>query len=74
MSTAWRPVVGTAVLYPAGEWLREAFGGQVPRLDIFFCGSLVIICCLTFPAGIVGSIGRRLAREGNGPASGPQPR
>jgi branched-chain amino acid transport system permease protein len=74
MGTVWGPVVGTAVLYPTGEWLRGAFGGQVPGLDILFYGSLVIICCLTFPTGIVGSIGRRLAREGDGPAPGPQPR
>lgn len=60
MGSVWGPVIGTALLYPAGEWLRAAVGGRVPGLDILFYGSLVIICCLTFPFGIVGSIGRRV--------------
>jgi branched-chain amino acid transport system permease protein len=63
MGSVWGPVIGTALLYPAGEWLRAAFGGRVPGLDILFYGSLVIICCLTFPAGIVGSIGRRVGQD-----------
>jgi branched-chain amino acid transport system permease protein len=72
MGTVWGPVIGAALLYPAGEWLRATFGGQVPGLDIFFYGSLVIICCLTFPSGIVGSIGRLLSRDKAVPAPGPQ--
>jgi branched-chain amino acid transport system permease protein len=72
MGTVWGPVIGAALLYPAGEWLRATFGGQVPGLDIFFYGSLVIICCLTFPSGIVGSIGRLLSRSNTAPARGTQ--
>lgn len=63
MGSVWGPVVGTVLLYPAGEWLRAAVGGQVPGLDILFYGSLVIVCCLAFPSGIVGSIGRRLGQN-----------
>ncbi|MBI4271744.1 MAG: branched-chain amino acid ABC transporter permease [Candidatus Rokubacteria bacterium] len=70
MGSIWGPVVGTALLYPAGEWLRAAFGGRVPGLDILFYGSLVIVCCLTFPAGIVGTIGRLVGRDGTARASG----
>jgi len=72
MGTVWGPVIGAALLYPAGEWLRATFGGRVPGLDILFYGSLVIICCLTFPSGIVGSIGRLVWRENTAPASGSQ--
>jgi branched-chain amino acid transport system permease protein len=71
MGSVWGPVVGTALLYPAGEWLRGALGGQTPGLDLLFYGSLVIVCCLTFPAGIVGSLGRLVSRER--PAPRPQP-
>lgn len=63
MGSVWGPVIGAALLYPAGEWLRAAFGGQIPGLDILFYGSLVIVCCLTFPAGIVGTIGRLIDQE-----------
>lgn len=72
MGTVWGPVIGAALLYPAGEWLRAAFGGQVPGLDILFYGSLVIVCCLTFPSGIVGSIGRLVGRDDTARASGTQ--
>lgn len=64
MGSVWGPVIGAALLYPAGEWLRAAVGGRIPGLDILFYGSLVIMCCLTFPAGIVGTIGRLTAKEG----------
>jgi branched-chain amino acid transport system permease protein len=63
MGSVWGPVVGTVLLYPAAEWMRAAFGGRVPGLDILFYGSLVIICCLTFPHGIVGTLGRLMARD-----------
>ncbi len=72
MGTVWGPVIGAALLYPAGEWLRATFGGRVPGLDILFYGSLVIICCLTFPSGIVGSIGRLVGRDKTAPAPGTQ--
>jgi branched-chain amino acid transport system permease protein len=72
MGTVWGPVIGAALLYPAGEWLRATFGGRVPGLDILFYGSLVIICCLTFPSGIVGSIGRLVWRDKTAPAPGTQ--
>lgn len=62
VGTIWGPVVGTALLYPAGEFLRAEFGGRFPGLDVLFYGSLVILCCLTFPSGIVGSLNRRLDR------------
>jgi len=70
MGTIWGPVIGAALLYPAGEWLRASFGGRVPGLDIFFYGSLVMICCLTFPSGIVGSLGRLAGRETSASARG----
>jgi branched-chain amino acid transport system permease protein len=70
MGTVWGPVIGAALLYPAGEWLRATFGGRVPGLDILFYGSLVIICCLTFPSGIVGSIGRLVWPDKTAPAPG----
>jgi branched-chain amino acid transport system permease protein len=63
MGSVWGPVVGTVLLFPAGEWMRAAFGGRVPGLDILFYGSLVIVCCLTFPHGIVGTLGRLMARD-----------
>lgn len=72
MGTVWGPVIGAALLYPTGEWLRAVFGGRVPGLDILFYGSLVIICCLTFPSGIVGSIGRLIGRDKTAPTSGTQ--
>jgi branched-chain amino acid transport system permease protein len=72
MGTVWGPVIGAALLYPAGEWLRAAFGGRVPGLDILFYGSLVIICCLAFLSGIVGSLGRLLGRDKPAPAPGAQ--
>jgi branched-chain amino acid transport system permease protein len=62
MGTLWGPVVGAGVLYPVGEWLRATFAGRVPGLDLLFYGSLVIVCCLAFPAGIVGTIGRLASR------------
>jgi branched-chain amino acid transport system permease protein len=62
MGTVWGPVVGAGVLYPVGEWLRATFAGRVPGLDLLFYGSLVIVCCLAFPAGIVGTIGRLVSR------------
>jgi branched-chain amino acid transport system permease protein len=67
MGTVWGPVVGTALLYPAGEWLRAVFGGKVPGLDLLFYGSLVIVCCLAFPAGIVGTAARLAGRRGEAP-------
>jgi len=70
MGSVWGPVIGAALLYPAGEWLRATFGGQVPGLDLLFYGSLVIICCLTFPSGIVGTMGRLVEREKSSPAPG----
>ena len=71
IGTVWGPGVGTALLYPAGEWLRAVFGGRVPGLDILVYGSLVIGCCLAFPTGIVGGVGRRrAARAGRGGGAG----
>jgi len=58
IGTVWGPVVGAGLLYPTGEWLRGAFGGQLPGLDILFYGSLVVLCCLLFPAGVIGSLSR----------------
>lgn len=72
MGSVWGPVVGTALLYPAGEYLRAALGGQVPGLDILFYGSLVVVCCLTFPSGIVGSLARLVGRRETARASGAQ--
>ena len=72
MGSVWGPAIGTALLYPAGEWLRAAFGGQVPGLDILFYGSLVIFCCLSFPAGIVGTMERALGRKKTAAAAGVQ--
>ncbi len=62
IGTVWGPVVGTGLLYPTGEWLRGAFGGQLPGLDLLFYGSLVVLCCLLFPAGVIGSLSRRAAK------------
>ncbi len=70
MGSVWGPVIGTALLYPAGEWLRAVVGGRIPGLDILFYGSLVIVCCLTFPAGIVGTLGRLLGHETASPEPG----
>jgi branched-chain amino acid transport system permease protein len=70
IGSVWGPVIGAGLLYPAGEWLRAAFGGRVPGLDILFYGSLVMICCLTFPSGIVGTIGRLVGHEKRSPAAG----
>lgn len=62
IGTVWGPVVGAGLLYPVGEWLRGAFGGQLPGLDLLFYGSLVVLCCLLFPAGVVGSLSRLAAK------------
>jgi len=70
IGSVWGPVIGAALLYPAGEWLRAAFGGQVPGLDILFYGSLVMVCCLTFPSGIVGTIGRLVGHAKRSPTPG----
>jgi branched-chain amino acid transport system permease protein len=70
MGSVWGPVIGAALLYPTGEWLRAAFGGRIPGLDTLFYGSLVMICCLTFPSGIVGTIGRVVGREKASPEPG----
>lgn len=58
MGTAWGPVVGTALLFPLAEWLRDAFGGEVPGLDLLLYGSLIMICVLVAPEGIVGRLHR----------------
>ena len=63
IGTVWGPVVGTGLLYPTGEWLRGAFGGQLPGLDLLFYGSLVVLCCLLFPAGVIGSLSRLAAKS-----------
>lgn len=60
MGTPWGPVLGAALFFPPGEWLRAQFGGQLPGFDTLLYGFLVIVAVLAFPRGIVGTIGRRL--------------
>jgi len=60
MGTPWGPVLGAALFFPLGEWLRAHFGGQLPGFDTLIYGLLVIVTVLVFPKGIVGTITRRL--------------
>lgn len=64
MGTPWGPVLGAALFFPLGEWLRAHFGGQFPGLDTLIYGLLVIITVLVFPKGIVGTIARMLKNSG----------
>lgn len=58
LGTAWGPVIGTALLFPLAEWLRDTFGGQLPGLDLLLYGFLIMACVLAAPQGIVGVITR----------------
>lgn len=60
MGTTWGPALGTALLFPLGEWLRAKFGGQLPGFDTLLYGLLVVATVQVFPRGIVGTLGRRL--------------
>lgn len=52
MGTVWGPVLGAALLYPLGEWLRTQYGGELPGIDILVYGTLVIASILAFPGGL----------------------
>lgn len=59
MGTIWGPVLGTALFFPPGEWLRDQFGSQLPGVDSLIYGALVVFFILGAPQGIVGTFGRR---------------
>jgi branched-chain amino acid transport system permease protein len=62
MGTPWGPVLGAALFFPLGEWLRAHFGGHLPGFDSLLYGLLVIVTVLAFPKGIVGTIAQVLNR------------
>jgi branched-chain amino acid transport system permease protein len=67
MGTPWGPVLGAALFFPLGEWLRTHFGGQLPGLDTLIYGVLVIATILLFPKGIMGTIGLTLNKSDKKP-------
>lgn len=72
MGTVWGPVLGAAILYPLGEWLRTQYGGSLPGLDILVYGLLVIACILVFPGGLIRVGAALVPKRANQKLKGPE--
>ena len=59
----WGPLLGAALLIPAGELLRTYLGSGFHGINIVAYALLMIVLALLLPQGLGGVLGARLARS-----------
>jgi branched-chain amino acid transport system permease protein len=62
MHSTWGPVVGAVLLGVVSELLKL----QIPYGHLLVYGLIIVITILFFPQGILGTLGQRLKKPGNG--------
>lgn len=73
MGVLWGPILGAALLIPAGEVLRGLFGTTLPGTHLVMYALLLIVVALRLPGGVGGWINawiKRGARRGPATATG----
>ena len=60
--TLWGPVVAAAILSPISDYLRSAFGANIPGLNLIIYGLALMIIVYYLPKGIWPSISKFLKK------------
>jgi ABC-type branched-subunit amino acid transport system ATPase component/ABC-type branched-subunit amino acid transport system permease subunit len=63
LGTLWGPVVASAILVPAGEYLNSQFGNELPGLQDIIYGLALIFAILFMPEGIWGKVAKMTRRK-----------
>lgn len=64
--TLWGPVVAAALLSPMSDWLRSAFGANIPGLNLIIYGVVLMLIISFLPQGIWPLISKILNRVFSG--------
>jgi len=64
LGALWGPLLGAALLIPAGELLRTYLGASFNGINIVAYSVLMIVLALVLPQGVGGLLARRLRRGG----------
>jgi branched-chain amino acid transport system permease protein len=62
LGVLWGPLLGAALLIPAGELLRTYLGASFNGINIVVYSLLMIVLALVLPQGVGGFLARRLQR------------